>query len=452
MRVTRVELRFGRADGTNAYVNHAPSAVNSITSTESEGIELLANIDELFASPTVRVTVRNKTSEEIKLDSVTIEVATGFASHRPARFMKHGYQSWSGSGPVQVGDTRPHPRDSAPSIVRINHQSEARRPDGFPEAATSEMFAIVTSAASRDSILAGFAGAEHELTTITVPSPDRVLARVLLDGVVLSPGAERAIEPLILDSGESPSLLAWRWASVIGDRMGARTNAPYQRGWCSWYHYFHAITEDALRANLRALASMRQKFPVEVVQLDDGFQAALGDWDVTNSKFPSGLKRIAQEIRDAGFIAGIWTAPFFAAQGSQIMREHPDWFIRHTSAGPLKAGYNPDWTADEDKFAYALDPSNPGFRDHLERLFRKLTDEFGYAYLKLDFLYAGAAEGIRHDPNLTRAEALRRGLEAIRAGAGDKTFILGCGCPLGQAIGIVDGMRIGPDVAPFWGS
>jgi len=37
-------------------------------------------------------------------------------------------------------------------------------------------------------------------------------------------------------------------------------------------------------------------------------------------------------------------------------------------------------------------------------------------------------------------------------GAGDDAFILGCGCPLGQAVGIVDGMRIGPDVSPFWGS
>src|SRR5271169_3132418 len=40
----------------------------------------------------------------------------------------------------------------------------------------------------------------------------------------------------------------------------------------------------------------------------------------------------------------------------------------------------------------------------------------------------------------------------MRAGAGDDAFIHGCGCPLGQAVGVVDGMRIGPDVSPFWGS
>ena len=125
----------------------------------------------------------------------------------------------------------------------------------------------------------------------------------------------------------------------------------------------------------------------------------------------------------------------------------------HAESGePVRAGYNPNWTASDDKFAYALDPSNPAFRAHLRHLFAKLTRDFGYSYLKLDFLYAAAAPGKRHDQNLTRGETLRQGLEAIRAGAGDDAFILGCGCPLGQAVGVVDGMRIGPDVSPFWGS
>jgi alpha-galactosidase len=198
---------------------------------------------------------------------------------------------------------------------------------------------------------------------------------------------------------------------------------------------------------------MRSEFPVDVIQLDDGFQSALGDWDTTNAKFPSGLKKIAGEIRAAGFKAGIWTAPFLGARDSRVMIDHPDWFIVHEDTGePVRAGHNPNWTTSEDKFAYALDPGNPAFLAHLRHLFAKLTRDFGYSYLKLDFLYAAAAPGRRHDPNLTRGENLRRGLEAIRAGAGDDAFILGCGCPIAQAIGVVDGMRIGPDVSPSWGA
>ena len=56
------------------------------------------------------------------------------------------------------------------------------------------------------------------------------------------------------------------------------------------------------------------------------------------------------------------------------------------------------------------------------------------------------------DGAMTRAEALRRGLEAVRAGIGDDAYLLGCGSPLLSAVGIVDAMRVSEDVAPFWES
>ena len=68
-------------------------------------------------------------------------------------------------------------------------------------------------------------------------------------------------------------------------RSGARVDAPYQVGWCSWYHYFHDVTEDHIRSNL-ALAA---EWPFDVFQIDDGYQAAIGDWLITNEKFPSEL-------------------------------------------------------------------------------------------------------------------------------------------------------------------
>ncbi len=420
---------------------------------EQEGVSLAANLESREGRSIVLAVVSNRSGEPIHLDSIRFHLVTGFPADVPARFFKHGYQSWSASHPVAVG-TYTHRRDDLSRIARVNHQSEVSRPQDAPEGGTSEQFTIVESESSRERFLAGFIGAAQQLTTITVRTPNHVMSRALLDDVELRPGQDRAIEPLAFwRSDENAALMASRFAAMLGDTMCARISAPYQRGWCSWYHYFHAITEDEMRSNLHALKDLRAQFPIEVVQLDDGYQAALGDWDRTNEKFPSGLKALADEIRDAGFIAGIWTAPFLAARDSHLMREHGDWFIKLAENGePLRAGYNPNWTADADKYAYALDPSHPEFAAHLELLFKKLVEEFGYQYLKLDFLYAAAAEGIRYEPAMTRAETLRRGLEAIRRGAGEQTFILGCGCPLGAAVGVVDGMRIGPDVAPYWGA
>ncbi len=422
------------------------------TRAEGGGIILDVREQPLEGGAVVRVAIANRGSRAVRLDSVRYNLRTGFSADTPARFFKHGYQSWSASYPVSVG-TVAHRRDSAPPIVRLAHQSEVARPTEAPEGATSELFTIVESDASPERFFAGFLGAANQLTTITVKSPDWVSARSLLDGATLHPGQSCEVEPLASwHSGQGAARMAARWAAMLGESMAARVGATYQRGWCSWYHYFHAITEDALISNVRSLEEMRSEFPVEVVQLDDGYQAALGDWDRTNGKFPSGLKRIADTIRAAGLAAGLWTAPFLAARDSQIMRDHPDWFITDNDGAPQRAAYNPNWTLHEDKFAYALDPSEQAFAAHLEQLFRTIVHEFGYDYLKLDFLFAAGVEGLRHDPALTRAETLRRGLEAIRRGAGNGAFVLGCGCPLGPAVGIVDGMRIGPDVAPYWGA
>ena len=70
--------------------------------------------------------------------------------------------------------------------------------------------------------------------------------------------------------------------------------------------------------------------------------------------------------------------------------------------------------------------------------------------MKLDFTYAPGIAGAYADPMCPPRERVRRGFEAIRRGAGEEAFLLGCGAPIASCVGIVDGMRIGPDVAPWW--
>jgi len=49
---------------------------------------------------------------------------------------------------------------------------------------------------------------------------------------------------------------------------------------------------------------------------------------------------------------------------------------------------------------------------------------------------------------VTPIQAYREGLNVIRKAVG-KSFILGCGAPLLPSAGLVDGMRIGEDTAPY---
>jgi alpha-galactosidase len=97
---------------------------------------------------------------------------------------------------------------------------------------------------------------------------------------------------------------------------------------------------------------------------------------------------------------------------------------------------------------YSLDTTHPEVAAHLENVARELVGA-GFGYLKLDFTFAPSVDGRWHDPSCTPAERVRAGFDAIRRGAGD-AFLLGCGVPLANVVGVVDGCRIGADVAPCW--
>ena len=233
-----------------------------------------------------------------------------------------------------------------------------------------------------------------------------------------------------------------RWATQLGRAAGARADAPYQVGWCSWYHYFEQVTEEAVHANL-ALAS---EWPFDVFQLDDGYQRNVGDWLETDETFPSGLVDLAGRIAAEGMRPGLWIAPFVASHLAPI-HSVPGALTRSAdgSGEPVPGSFNDHWGGIVD----VLDTSNPEILDFLASVASDLV-EMGWTYLKLDFTYAPSFPGIYHDPSMTPAQRVRAGYDAIRRGAGDDAFILGCGAPLGPCVGVVDGMRIGPDVAPHW--
>ena len=42
------------------------------------------------------------------------------------------------------------------------------------------------------------------------------------------------------------------------------------------------------------------------------------------------------------------------------------------------------------------------------------------------------------------------GMEAIREAVGPDVTLLGCGAPFGPMLGLVEAMRIGPDVSGDW--
>ena len=253
---------------------------------------------------------------------------------------------------------------------------------------------------------------------------------------------------LVLDGTDTEALFAAyadRWAADSHARL--RFSAPV--GWCSWYYYFSRVTLADVIENMDWFAARRDDpdfGKVRFIQLDDGWQTALGDWRGSNGKFPGGLARFADEATKRGFTPAVWVAPFAVEEGAAVAAEHPDWLLRDAAGAPVST-----MTWREGHRVFALDATHPAVLAHLEALFRDIR-ALGIDYVKLDFcmLESSAPDVAYHDRTATRAQALRRGFEAIRRGFGDDGFILGGTMVFSSAVGLVDAMRVSTDITPYW--
>ena len=139
---------------------------------------------------------------------------------------------------------------------------------------------------------------------------------------MLNGGAECQFVKIFCAEGAENEL----WEDYLNYFTGGRKRLEKRSGWTSWYNYYTRITEPLILQNLEALKAAR--IPLDIFQIDDGYQAAVGDWLHVNHKFPHGMASLAAEIRQAGYQPGIWLAPFIYERKSRIYREHKDWLLR----------------------------------------------------------------------------------------------------------------------------
>jgi alpha-galactosidase len=236
--------------------------------------------------------------------------------------------------------------------------------------------------------------------------------------------------------GDESTVFA-RYAELVGEHLGKATGKPAPRIWCSWYSLYTAINEPLLDRIFDDLGEL----PFDVLQVDDGWQVSVGDWR-PNRKFPSGMGALAAKIRATGRTPGLWLAPLLAVPSSSTFRQHQDWLLRNAEGKLVSAGHV--WG----ESLYALDTTHPEVMEWLRALMKQVRG-WGFDYLKLDFLYAGALPGKRHT-DMPREAAYRQGLQAMREAMGADAYFLACGAPIIPSLGLCDGMRIGPDVSEEW--
>ena len=335
-------------------------------------------------------------------------------SQPPKKFYRHGWQSWALT--TWLDPSEP------PQPVRA---PEFRNKDEDPGYALH-----------KNHISAWVGAAELGNDDILLLGALDLSGRVELDDTTLKGFYEDKRESQWLMARGTEDEVFLKYAGLLETKFGkGRFEAP-PRVWCSWYSLYRWINERILLKALNDFCDM----PFDVFQIDDGWQRSHGGWE-SNKKFPSGMKVMAEKISATGRTPGLWLAPFMVSTNSQLAKDHPDWLLRDEKGTPVRAGIT--WTGNP----YCLDSSHPNVLEWLDKLIRRVRD-WGYSYLKLDFLYIGALMGKRYE-DIPREAAYRNAMEVIRNAAGD-AYILACGAPIIPSLGLCDGLRIGPDVAPFW--
>ena len=338
----------------------------------------------------------------------------------PARatVYEHGWQSWSPTVAYRLDQP---PYRPVSDLRRVgNYRPESTVPDG---------------AFWGEGLLAIEPGTGEGVHVFGAPSAagpiPSIRAEVVGDTVKVSADGEVSSAVLDTDGGLDGALA--RWAEGFAAAAGVGPLRPPPTAWCSWYHYFERVTQADIEENLHAIEALG--LDIDVVQIDDGYQAEIGDWLLLSDRFPS-LAAEVDSIRAAGRRAGIWVAPFLVGERSVLARQHPDWLVGGASPG----------TGWGDQQLAALDVTSPGAEAYLREVFGTFRD-LGIDYFKIDFIYAGAMVGRRARAEVPGVEAYRLGLRIIREAIGPDAYLLGCGAPILPSVGLVDAMRVGPDIA-----
>lgn len=220
---------------------------------------------------------------------------------------------------------------------------------------------------------------------------------------------------------------------------------PSPKCWNSWDYFHSSISHKNILESTQALASDPfMKEHIDTIVLDMGWEIRHGEW-VADSYFPKGMKAMADDIRAAGFQAGLWFAPIIIDPECNTFQDNYDF------VGKNRFGF-PDRTYECcGLFGYILDVTNPEGEEYLRSVFKEFR-EMGYTYFKLDFLRYMMYVGRYQNGRMTNLQVMQRALQIIREAVGDDAYILGCNLPLDVGAGYCDATRMTSDVAVFWNS
>ncbi len=214
-------------------------------------------------------------------------------------------------------------------------------------------------------------------------SDGRVFASL---GAFLFPG-EMQLAPG--ESHSSPPILAGFSASGLSalsrqyhDHVRESLLRPEVRNRPRPVHYnsWEAVYFDHDIVRLKAMADKAAAIGVERFVLDDGWFGSrrddtrgLGDWTISDSVYPDGLKPLVDHVTGLGMEMGIWFEPEMVNPDSDLFRAHPDWVLQIEGVDQIPFRHQ-----------LVLDISRSEVSDHLFDRIDAILSDHDIGYIKWD--------------------------------------------------------------------
>lgn len=279
----------------------------------------------------------------------------------------------------------------------------------------------------------------------------------LLDNILLAPGETRELERLLVLADDWQQGLR-HWARVCSRALGASSRKNPFVGFLSWYRNFCEFTTADIDKAIAQFAAMPIPPGGRIIQIDDGWQRAPGDWKPNQRFTKDWWEQLPKRITASGSIPGLYLTPLTVLETNPIVKEHPEWFQRlpdgRFAVTLMNWGWcdNPSWKFPErgGRLAYNLDPDHPGAREFI-RAFLKEAVAAGWLAFKFDFNASCPNARAAYDRRRTTFETLRGQFQLFRETVGPDIAMNACvGCPWRYTVGYADSCRVGGDMVGNW--
>ncbi len=294
--------------------------------------------------------------------------------------------------------------------------------------------------------------AENFLTRF-IATNEKVILRHYFDGLTYKPGTY-SLETFVVSDKITGGEFFGKYCDLLQKKFNIHIPQQPDAGWSSWSCLYGTVTEDDVIKQAENTRAVSEK--ADMIQIDDGWQNGgtfCGDWTSNKKTFSSGLENLSEKLKANGQRLGLWFAPTVFANTGTLYKEHPEYNIFYENGETVRSfGGNQALCADNDGSVFPIDLDNPHALKHIEASFKNAVKNYDCHYFKIDFLVRSLIRCVdgQNLENVTynskpSVKVYKDATRLIRKAVGN-SFMMACGAPITESIGIFDSIRVSPDI------